>query len=353
VAIPTPSEGTPSPVTLVKQRPERPTGLNIVGADDLFAPLPPVEWMCRSLLLAPGAPTMFAGYGYSGKSIALQSLAMSVAGGIVLWGTFGVRRGRVLHLDYEQGRRITAERYQRMAFAAGLDPAGLSGQLDVGILPSVGLTADLLSRVADGRVLVVVDSWRAAHPGIDENSSDVRKTLDAMGVASERTGAMFVVLHHTRKPSKDAAGGSKMAIRGSSGFYDGCQTIYLFDGETVGRPTVTLEKDRISGQSMEPFVLVVEDTDDGAGLRVRHESMEEPVKEHPAETFAKTSALVVELLKRSPGMSASKLAEVTEKRKAHVLAVIQSLIAEGELVQVGKGPMTRLYTKGAQPEAPF
>ena len=352
MAIATPADGTIAPVTLVRAVPDL-SGLNIVGAESLFAPLPPVSWMCQTLLLAPGAPTMFAGYGYSGKSIALQSLALSVASGTVLWGTFGCRRGRVLHLDYEQGRRITAERYQRMAYAMGIDARELYGVLDTGILPSVGLTSDILCRVGDGRTLVVVDSWRAAHPSVDENSSDVRKTLDAMGSASERTGAMFVVLHHTRKPSKDAAGGSKMAIRGSSGFYDGCQTIYLFDGEVVGHPTVSLEKDRISGQSMEPFALVIEDTDDGAGLAVRHEAAEAKREKAPAEKFAETMALIVELLRRKPGMSGSELAEITGKRKAHVLAVIQSLISSGDVVQDGNSRHVRLYLKGQQPAAPF
>lgn len=332
--------------------PESPSGLNIVEADAVVEPLPPVRWLCQGIRLAAGAPTLVAGYGYSGKSVAMQSLALSVASGRDLWGRFAVGQGTVLHLDYEQGKRITFDRYQRMMLADGVEAEDIRGHLAVGVLPSCGMSADLLKRIGSGRTLVVIDSWRAAHPGIDENSSDVRKTLDAMTTASEVTGCVFVVLHHARKPQKDSEGGSKMSIRGSSGFFDGCQTIYLFDGRDVGRPVVTLEKDRIGGQAMEPFALTIADTEDG-GLEVRHRAQEAPREKAPAEKFAETSALVVELVRRDPTMSATKAAEVTGKSKGHVVAVYQSLIASGDIVSVGKTVGARFYVRGQVPEAPF
>ena len=75
-------------------------GFNIIGAKELLTPLPPVEWLCQSLRIAPGAPTMFAGYGYSGKSVVMQCLTLSVASGSPLWGLYATRRVKVLHLDY-------------------------------------------------------------------------------------------------------------------------------------------------------------------------------------------------------------------------------------------------------------
>lgn len=333
----------------------RPEGLNIIGAADLFAPLEDVDWLCQSLRIAPGAPTLFAGYGYSGKSVALQSLALSVASECALWGKFACKRGRVLHLDYEQGRRITSERYQRLAYAAGVEARSLEGWLECGVLPSVPLTSDILCRIGEGRTLVEVDSWRAAHPSVDENSSEVRKTLDAMGVASEKTGCAFSALSHARKPQKDAGGGSKMSIRGSSGFYDGCQTVYLFDGEEVGAPRVTLEKDRIGGVALEPFILRIEDTDGGKGLSVRFEAIEEAAEASPREKYSAIMAEVKSALDGNPGVSASELAFLLEKRKTVVLAVVQSLLSAGEIVQQGQGPATRFFlrTVDNSPEQPF
>lgn len=325
---------------------------NIIGAEELFAPLPAVKWLCQTLRIAPGAPTLFAGYGYSGKSVALQSLALSVASGAPLWGEKACTSGRVLHLDYEQGKRITAGRYQRLAYAEGIEPRLLIGRLECGVLPSVPLTPDALAWMGEGRAVVVVDSWRGSHPGVDENSSEVRKTLDAMGVASEKTGCAFLTLHHARKPQKESSGGAKMSIRGSSGFFDGCQTVYLFDGENVGAPLVTLEKDRLEGSSVEPFVLRIEDVEGKRGLRVRVEAP--AVEATPAQRFDELAGLVLEVVRGRAGTSSSELAEILGKRKASVLAAVQSMLSAGTLEVRGTGPGARLYVMGTAPEpAPF
>ena len=332
---------------------ESPTGLNILTAEALFAPLSPVPWLCQSLRVAPGAPTLFAGYGYSGKSVALQALAVAVASGSLLWGKYVCRRGKVLHLDYEQGRRITSERYQRLAYGLGIGLDDVAGRLEAGILPSVSMTADLAARIGEGRALCLLDSWRAAHADVDENSSEVRRTLDAMGVASEKTGCTFITLLHSRKPQKDAPGGGKMAIRGSSGFFDGAQTVVLFDGTTVGRPIVTVEKERLGGEAIPPFALRIEDVDGRAGLRVMLETLEAEVAPSGEERFRSLVEAILARVTAEPGISASKLAEVLEKRKQSVLAACQSLVSSGTLRQDGKGPASGLYSVDYQPEAPF
>lgn len=327
--------------------------LNIIGAEALFGPLPPVRWLCQSLRIAAGAPTLFAGYGYSGKSVALQSMALSVASGRPLWGRYACARGNVLHMDYEQGRRITSERYQRMAFAEAIDVSEIGTSLEVGVLPEVGFSPDLCKRLGERRTLILVDSWRAAHSGVDENSSEVRGTLDAMGQASEVTGCTFVVLLHSRKPQKDAEGG-KYAIRGSSGFFDGAQTVYLFDGTEVGRPLVKLEKDRIQGAQPTPFRLVIEDTDGRAGLRVRVEDVsEEPTPPTPSESFDALRTLLCQSLKERPGQGATELAERVGKRKSSVLAAVQSLLSSGALVKLGNGHMAKLYLPSDLPRSPI
>lgn len=311
---------------------ERPEGLNIIGARELGEPLPVVRWLCQSLRIAPGAPTLFSGYGYSGKSVALQSLALSVASGSALWGGRAVARGRVLHLDYEQGRRITADRYQRMAFDLGIELDSLEGWLEAGILPSVPLTSDILCRAGENRTLVEVDSWRAAHPSIDENSSEVRKTLDCMTVASEKTGCTFSTLTHSRKPPKDGEASGKTSIRGSSGFYDGCQTVYLFDGTVVGAPTVRLEKDRIGGTALAPFVLRIEDTHGGRGLSVRAEAIEVHAKASLDEQMAKVALYLIEHPEGVAGVEL--LAERVGLGDKRTRALVDSLESDGTVSRV-------------------
>lgn len=333
---------------------DRPSALNIIGCDRISDPMPPPIWLVPGLRISAGAPTLFAGYGYSGKSVAIQGLCISVASGVELWGKYAVRRGRVLHLDYEQGARITLTRYQRLALSLGVRLEELE-ELEVGVLPSCSLdvTEDLLVRVGEGRAMVCVDSWRAAFPRCDENSSEVRKTFDRMTAASERTGCTFIVLHHSRKPQKDG-GGVKFSIRGSSGFFDGCQTVYVFDGEKVGRPRVMLEKDRIGGQELPALDLAIEDAENG-GLNVQAILDGPKPEETPDRRFQGILEAVLGMLDLYPqGMSGNELAERMGARKQAVLAALQSLVGSGVLCKTGEGSSTR-YVKvpKVRNEVPF
>ncbi len=195
-----------------------------LSARDLAEPLAPISYLVPGLGLAPGPISLVAGYGFSGKTLALQDLALSVATGGRVWGAFSCRKGRVLHLDYEQGRHLTQERYQRLARARGADLASLEPDaLRVACMPSVYVDsdggADTLASLFDGKALVVVDSLRAAAPSADENSSDVRRPLDILTRAAERTGAAVVVIHHARKP-KEQGDAVRFSIRGSSALFD-------------------------------------------------------------------------------------------------------------------------------------
>ncbi|MCR4340117.1 MAG: AAA family ATPase, partial [Gemmatimonadaceae bacterium] len=244
-----------------------------ITSAELFAPLPPVPWLVQALDMAPGAPTLFAGYGYTGKSLAAQALAIAVASGdLDAWGLFPVRHGRVLHIDYEQGRRLTCERYQDLCRGYGIAPQDLAGRLEVVALPPHYLddpgAEDLLARELDGHALCIVDPFRGAAPATDENDSRaVRRVLDAFTRASERTGCVVTDIHHTRKPTEGAPGGRKMAIRGSGDFYSAHATVLQFDAQR-GRPVViSHEKARVSGRLHPDFELVIEAADEG-GLRV-------------------------------------------------------------------------------------
>jgi hypothetical protein len=57
---------------------------------DLSEALPPDPVGVRAARLAPGAVTLVAGYGYSRKTMAMQSLGLSVAAGKSAWGVWNV-----------------------------------------------------------------------------------------------------------------------------------------------------------------------------------------------------------------------------------------------------------------------
>src|SRR5205085_420132 len=59
-----------------------------IGSAELFRPLPPPRWTVPGLQIGPGRPSMLAAYGYFGKTLAAQSMALSIASGAKVWGQF-------------------------------------------------------------------------------------------------------------------------------------------------------------------------------------------------------------------------------------------------------------------------
>jgi hypothetical protein len=258
----------------------------VLTVGDIFAPLPPINHLVPALDMAPGAPVVFGGYGFSGKTLCAQSLAVSIAAGRFAFGMLKARRGRVLHVDYEQGAHLTRERYQRLTLAMGATPAELADSLELVSMPRLyadmnGAEAMLTERCA-GFDLVIVDSLLASSPTLEENGSAARRVLDMFTRISERTAACFVVIHHARKPSKESIGGAKMALRGSSAIYDAASSVLMFEAEQGEPVHVTHTKARNTGQPHEPFVLRIEDVPSGTnprgGVRVTMASADEQAK---------------------------------------------------------------------------
>lgn len=325
---------------------------NLLGTRALAEPLPPIPWLCEGLGLAPGAVSLVAGYGYSRKTMALQSLALSVATGRDVWGVFRVRQGPAVHLDYEQGRRLTQERYQRLAIGMGIELAEVDESLlRVACMPRLYLDTqeaiDSLMPVVDGAALVIVDSLRAAFPHADENSSEVRSYLDALNHVSERTGATIKVIHHARKPQADGNGTATHAIRGSSALFDACQSVFVFAGEKGKPTTVHHQKDRVRGKELDDFGITAEDIPGPSGpmhgLRVVHleaEQMAESVarmekaKEDRLHEAAKESVLAV--LRGGPFRgSQDALRSVARVRRDLVYRAISELVQGGVVVKEG------------------
>jgi hypothetical protein len=251
-----------------------------VGVDAIFAELPPVEWLCEGLRLARGqGVTCFAGYGYSGKTIVAQSLALSIASGRDAFGTYACRRGRVLHLDYEQGSRVTRDRYQRLARGMGITLDDLGDRLRLATFPRVyldsGDAADVFARTLEGFDYVIVDALRGAAPTLDENDSAIRCVIDLLARESERTGVLPQMLVHGRKPKEgEAKGSARFGIRGSSAIWDAFSNVFVL-GASKNEPTrVEHEKDRVYGTPLADFGLRIEDIDGATGarwgLRIEH-----------------------------------------------------------------------------------
>jgi hypothetical protein len=330
--------------------------IRTLSGADLFKALPPTNWLVEGLELAPGAPALWAGFGFTGKSFAAQSLAVAVASGGRAFGEQGFlcRQGRVLHLDFEQGEHLTLARYQKLFRGRNLTPDDIADRLEVSPLPALSLAApgseQWLTQRCSGFALCLIDSFRASCPEVDENSSEARRPLDMLNRVSEATGCTFVVIHHARKPNADGSrpGGAKMTIRGSSGLFDACASVLVFEaGKEKGEPaTVKYEKARISGQLRDDFAFKVQDVEDGYGnwdglevvITSAAEDRPSDSREalHNAES-AKIQAAIHAVLEAHPaGLSGHAIREQVGGNRDRVLGNLDLLVADGRVV-VSKG----------------
>ncbi len=314
-----------------------------LGVTEIFAELEPVEYLIEALDICVGAPALCAGYGYSGKSLALQEICLAIACGDAAFGLFPCKQGRAVYVDREQGPRLTRERFQRLARARGVDPASLSGRLSVVSMPGLGLDMPgaeaFLRQQFAGVIFGVFDSLKAFTPTLDENDSKIRAPLDTLTRVSLGTGCAFGVVHHARKPTEGQRGGARMAIRGSGAIYDGCSSVLVFEGEPGEATRVTHQKARNSGKPCDPFALTVQDVAAGTpgdityterwGLRIVGEMLNpnqvDGKRRRAEEIVATYEAQVLDWLTGKDPTTATKIAAGIGGRREYVELALDAL----------------------------
>lgn len=330
-------------------RPAAPREFQLLGPAEIFAPLPPTKYLIPELRLASSGIALLAGYGFSGKTLCAQSIAVAVAFNRRLWGQFAVGHGRVVHFDFEQGRHLTFARYQRLAAAEGLNPADLPDTLQVAALPSLHLDSsmgiDALRRACDGSKLIIIDSARAALPSAEENSSEVRAHLDAIGRVADEVGAAALIIHHARKPTEGSPAGGKYSIRGSSGFFDASSTVYTLEGTEDSGAILRHHKCRWSGILSQPASLRWVDINMGndpkGGLKVDYippEQLAAELKDRSAS--GEDLDMIRAHLARIGGThrgSRTALVTAIGIRKDRGLSALATAISSGQLDEIGRG----------------
>ena len=355
------SIGKAQPGAPIKAAPSHEDPYPMLDANDMATELPPTPWLCEPLKIAPGGITIVGGEGFGGKTISMQSLALSIASGRKLWGEIPVVQGRAIHLDYEQGRPLTQRRYQRLAKGMGLSWSDLqaSGAFGVSCLPRGRLSdPDALKhviRICTGAKVCIVDSFRRAFPKAQENSSEAADYLDMLQQASDVTGCCMIVIMHTRKASEDT--NIKSSLRGSSALSDASQSLFMLVGEK-GKPTqVHHLKERVEGETVDMFGLRVKDVTgpDGDyrwGLAVEYVHTAdvqaayhiEPKEDEPdiagnLDALAALVARIIDLVSgEADGMVATTIRYALHRSASDVAAALAEGVRAGALRVEGRGP---------------
>lgn len=187
--------------------------------------LPRFEWLCEELNLIRGRVIGFHGYGDAGKTFAAMDMELSVVCGGKAWGSLDIGLyGDVVHLDFEQQEEITRWRFQRLAYARGIDLATLGTRLGLVSLPPAYLThedaEEALVLLLTGKVFSVIDNLTAGCPAIEQNGTVIAAPLYMLGRVSARTGCTIVIIHHDNKQNEATAGRPRsQAMRGSGAIH--------------------------------------------------------------------------------------------------------------------------------------
>jgi len=330
-------------------RPKPP--IEVTSGSDIFAPLPPLKYLCRDLGIGPGRPTLLIGYGASGKTMFAQSLALSIAANRQVCGKFPAQIGRVLHIDAEMGKQRILSRYQRLARGMGIAPRDVADRLHVASHAGVYLDGDTsearLAEILDAFVpdVVVLDSLAALTPSLDENDSQIRTSLDILSRLSDQRGCTFIVIHHAGKSERADA---RQTARGSSAIFDAADNVIQFDATVNRRSTVSQTKS--PAQNFAPFTIEIQDVGDPLDESMRVQVVAD------ADVFsARLEAdeeKVLEIIGNHPGCALRLVRNLAGIRAARVKDVVEGLVESGRVLDAGSGRKTE-YTiapeSGRQP----
>lgn len=308
-----------------EEKTELPAPANVrsfVFETSILDPLGPKNYLIPELNIGPGHPVGFFAYSWSGKSIIVQDLVLSVATGTPVFGQFLCKRGStVRHIDHEQGRHETLDRYQRLARARGITAKQIDGRIGVVSLPQIFLNSkgaeDAYKRAFDKIDLGYIDSLGASQPGVKENESAFAEGLYMLGRVSQATGTTILIVGHTGKsdlsPDKNPDG--RVSPRGTSAIIGACSTAFALSGGKGEPKLVNMIKGRsLGGAQVEDFYLDlsapridgyknIENVADPGGFLVKYKTLEQikPPKA-PGADLEETILRVVKVIGESGEM---------------------------------------------------
>ncbi len=287
------------------------------GLEDADAP---IDYLVDKILPVASVG-MFVAQPYVMKTWAAYSLGIAVSQGKPWLGRHATKRGKVLIVDYEMGKRKVKKRLRM------LGDDGTVGRI---IKPGVRLdNIDFWKHLYDlGPSLVIIDSLSAGNRANDENSPQFVFPLDRASDMASASDCSFIVVHHA---VKDTSGRSKQAwVRGTGAIFgqlDVCYALEAMPEGSKGEKRASLECIKMrEGEEPPKFTLQLTDA---RGIELYED----------AETKVLTGGNIEVAIRLALGrksMSRNDLAAELHRRPPTVSDALETMKGRGEVVEFAR-----------------
>jgi hypothetical protein len=308
----------------------------IWSPQEIWAPLPPPDYLVDGLLVR-GALMLIVAYGASLKTWLLQDGALSTAVGVPWLHRFACKKGDALIVDFEAGDYELRRRAHLIAHGRQFE-IPIEGFAFVS-MPRYSLASEeffeALRPLAERYAFIGIDSLSAGSAGIDENDARFASSLYRLKAIASETGCVIVVLHHSKKLGEAKDTDEREMVRGTSAIFNAADVLcVLFRSKDEGSFVCKQIKSR-GGKPVSPFVVRVDDLDEGGVIVSAHDPS--PEADSELETASKldaTKGKVIRILGSCHDLtSASEIARRVRGAKKTVLEAVKELQERGLIVK--------------------
>ncbi len=294
--------------------------------DLLDSPLPELKWAIPGIL--PAGLTLLAGKPKMGKSWLALGLALAIACGGIALGKLPVEHGSVLYLSLEDSPRRMKERTQKVLEAMHLThPLTSLWAPQWPLLGAGGLSSleKWLKEQPEAR-LIVIDTLVKVRPPSTVSSNSYAEDYAIMAPLkqlAEQYGVAILLIHHLRKTG---ATDPMDEISGSTGLTGATDCNMVLKRER-GKMDAVLH---ITGRDVEEQELALAFSQESALW-----SLLGPAEER---RLTKERQEILDLLReRQESLTPAEIAQLLEKPRTNIKALLSQMLDAGELVLTERG----------------
>ncbi len=218
-------------------------------------PLPEPKYIVQDVV-PDDTVGMIVAKGSSLKTWMALSLGIAVATGEQWLGRFAVEQGHVLIVDFESGSWQLRHRAQKLG---AYDTPGLGhAAFPNGRIDDPRFWSKLAKLVKARAVrLVIVDSFAAGAPGVDENDAKAASPLNYAATLSNATGASVLFIHHAKKGE---GGDERDLVRGTGAIYAALDWAVTMIPQDENRTRMLVRNIKPWGKRPDDFGLLLSDS---------------------------------------------------------------------------------------------